>query len=506
MPSNTRKQPHLYEANARILLSRVSEKYGRGLSLAGIPEEEWQILSRRGFDLVWLMGVWQRSRGAREQALLDANLRTRYDEVLPGWTDEDVAGSPYAIYAYAIDPSLGQEGDLIGLKTMLNRHGLGLVLDFVPNHVALDHPWISGHPDRFVAGRAADLAVHPGWFFTPDEGNMSVQFAHGRDPNFQPWRDTAQLNFFSSELRQALVHELLRIARVADGVRCDMAMLALNSVFERSWGAVLRDHPRPATEFWPDAIEIVKRQHPGFIFIAEAYWGLEAALQEMGFDFTYDKTFYDRLRFSSPTDICSHLGDRSIRHDRAVRFIENHDEPRALAVLGHDRSKAAATILTTVPGLRLFCDGQIEGRRMHLPVQLVREPDEATDPELVCWYDRLLEISNASIFHEGEWGLLPLTEAWEGNRSYQNLLAWSWRSPTHLVSVVVNYSAGRCQGRLKLPLDVNGNDSIALQDEIGEMTYLRDADELRGPGLYVDLGPWRAHILSVRIGHPMASA
>ncbi len=389
---------------------------------------------------------------------------------------------------------------------MLNRHGLGLVLDFVPNHVALDHPWVSGHPDRFVAGREAALAAHPEWFFTLGESDKSIHLAHGRDPNFLPWTDTAQVNFFSSELRQALVHELLRIARMADGVRCDMAMLALNSVFEQSWGDVLRDCPRPATEFWPDAIEIVKRQHPGFIFIAEAYWGLESALQEMGFDFTYDKTFCDRLRFSTPADIRSHLGDTGTKHSRTVRFIENHDEPRAMAVLGRDRSVAAATILTTVPGLRLFHDGQIEGHRIHLPVQLVREPEEAPDPELVRSYDKLLEISNESVFHEGEWDLLPVTEAWQGNFSHHNLLAWAWRSPTHLMAVVVNYSPERSQGRLKLPLDLNGMDSIALQDEISEMTYLRDADELRDPGLYVDLGPWRAHILNARIGHPLASA
>lgn len=502
MSSKMRKHPHLYEANARVFLNRLSERYGRKLTLSAVPDEEWQKLSRKGFDLVWLMGIWHRSPGARRQALLDAGLRRRYDEALAGWTDDDVDGSPYAVYDYAVDPSLGKEGDIPGLRTRLNLHGLGLVLDFVPNHVALDHPWVSVHPNRFVEGKKGQAAAHPEWFFSPGE---SILIAHGRDPNFLPWSDTAQFNMFSSDLRQALVHELLRIARAADGVRCDMAMLCLNSVFEKTWGSVLGDVPRPVEEFWPDAIEIVKRQHPGFLFVAESYWGMESVLQEMGFDFTYDKTFYDRLRFSSPVDICGYLGARSLKQDRMVRFIENHDEPRARAVLGRERSMAAATILSTVPGLRLFHDGQIEGRAAHLPVQLVREPNEAADPDLVRWYDRLLEVCNASVFHEGEWMPLTVSEAWETNGSYRNLLAWSWRSPAHLMAVVVNYSPGQSQGRVSLPLELEETDSVPLQDEISDVTYLRDAGELRTRGLYVDLEPWRAHILNVRIGHPLAS-
>jgi len=500
MSSNLRKHPHLYEANARVFLNRVSTQHERRLTLAEVPGEEWQRLSRMGFDVIWLMGVWQRSPGARRQALLDPNLRRRYDDALPGWSDDDVAGSPYAVYDYTIDPSLGKQGDLIGLRSALESHGLGLVLDFVPNHVALDHPWVSFHRDRFIAGQKGDAVAHPEWFFSPDD---RVLLAHGRDPNFLPWTDTAQLNLFSAELRQALVDELLRIAGMADGVRCDMAMLCLNSVFEKTWGAVLGDGPRPAAEFWPDAIEIVKRKHPGFLFVAEAYWGLEPVLQEMGFDFTYDKTFYDRLRFSAPADISGYLGNAGVSHERMVRFIENHDEPRARAVLGRERSVAAATIILTMPGLRLLHDGQIEGRRTHLPLQLVKEPDEAVDQETLRSYERLLEICDSSLFHEGEWMPLKVTEAWESNSSHGNLLAWSWCSPTHLAAVVVNYSPGRCQGRIRLPLDLEGIGSVTLQDEVGGVTYLRDAAELRAQGLYVDLDPWQAHILNARIGHPL---
>jgi hypothetical protein len=503
MSSSLRKHPHLYEVNAAVFLNRLSAQRGSRLTLAGLPEEEWQKLSRWGFDLVWLMGVWQRSPAARRQALVNPNLRRRYDKALPGWTDEDIAGSPYAIYDYSLDASMGNEGDLTALRKGLDCHGLGLVVDFVPNHVALDHPWVSLHPQRFISGNEEDTAAHPEWFFSPSDG---VLLAHGRDPNFLPWTDTAQLNMFSSDLRRALTQELLRIAAIADGVRCDMAMLCLNSVFEKTWGAVLGNTSRPAAEFWPDAIEMVKRKHPGFLFIAESYWGLEPVLQEMGFDFTYDKGFYDRLRFSTPADISGYLGDAGVKQAGAVRFIENHDEPRARAALGRERSLAAATILATVPGMRLFHDGQIEGRETYLPVQLAREPDEAVDLEVVRSYERLLEICDASVFHEGEWMPLKVTGAWESNGSHINLLAWAWRSPAHLMAIVVNYSSERSQGRIRLPLEMNGVDVMALLDEIGEVTYLRDGRELQARGLFVDLEPWRAHILNARVSHPLGPA
>jgi hypothetical protein len=491
------RHPHLYEVNARIFLRRVSEKYHRTLTLATIPDEEWQWLAQPGFDLLWPMGVWQRSPYARQQALVNEFLRREYDRALPGWTPEDVAGSPYAIYNYNLDPALGQPMELAQLKSRLNRLGLGLILDFVPNHLAADHPWVLAHPEWFVPGREADVRTHPDWFFSPVS---HIYLAHGRDPNFPPWSDTVQLNFYSTGLRSALINELLRLAEVADGVRCDMAMLALNEVFERVWGEVLRDYPRPQTEFWTEAIARVKERRPDFLFLAEAYWGLERKLQQLGFDFTYDKVLYDRLRYATPSDIREYLMADSGYQAHSVRFIENHDEPRAAVAFGRERSLAAALIIATIPGLRLFHDGQLEGRRISLPVQLVREPGEAVDREMVQFYERLLRITSASVFHEGEWRLLPVSRAWEGNESYHNLLAWFWRSARIFKVVVVNYSANQSQCRLLLPLSSEITEHIIFKDELTGTVYVRDAAEVGRQGLYVDLKPYYAHILDTTIG------
>ncbi len=491
-----RCHPHLSEINARLFIRRLSEKYGRILTLATVPEEEWQSLRNQGFDIIWLMGVWQRSPGARREALLNPWLHREYDQVLPDWTENDIVGSPYAIHNYRLDSILGEPEELAQLKSRLNRFDLRLIVDFVPDHLAIDYPWTLSHPQRFVQGKGEAIKHHPDWFFLSKD---DVYLAHGRDPNFSPWTDSAQLNFYSADLRQALTSELLHIAKTADGVRCDMAMLALNDVFELVWGGLVTDYPRPMREFWTEAIERVKQQHPDFLFLAEAYWGYERKLQQLGFDFTYDKALYDRLRYATPDDIRQHLMTDSSYLEHSVHFIENHDEPRAVTAFGRERSATAAIVFATVPGLRLFHDGQLDGYRLHLPVQLGREPKENPDLEMKQFYDQLLAICNAPAFHEGQWRLIEASSAWEGNESHHNLLSWSWIYGEQVKIVVVNYSPHPAQGWLKLSLRWATTKSVTILDELTRVVYDRDPLELNHKGLYVDLAPWHAHILDTTV-------
>ncbi|MBI2859216.1 MAG: alpha-amylase [Chloroflexi bacterium] len=466
------------------------------MTLASIPMEEWEALKERGFDLVWLMGVWRRSPTARREALRYPGLRREYDEALPDWTEADVAGSPYAIYGYDLDHSLGAPGDLAVLRSRLNRTGIGLIVDFVPNHLALDHPWTLSHPQRFVSGRNPALERHPDWFFCTKDGTW---LAHGRDPNFPPWTDTVQMNFFSEDLRDALIGELLTIAEMADGVRCDMAMLALNSVFEIVWGELVPEYPVPKTEFWVEAIKRVKESYPNFLFLAEAYWDYEKQLQECGFDFTYDKALYDRLRHASAADVRHHLaGDESYLR-RSVHFIENHDEARAVTAFGRERSIAAAVVIGTTPGMCLFQDGQLTGKRRRLPVQLVREPDETPEPGITEFYDRLLEICDSQVFHEGKWQMLEMAPAWTGNESHHNVLVWWWVLGEQARIIVVNYSAQQSQGWLKPPMTWSDGSSVFFLDELTGIVYNRSPAELAEKGLYIDLPPWGAHIMSAAL-------
>jgi len=439
-----RLNPHVYEVNARVFQRRISVKHGRDVSLASIPDEEWVALSDLGFDLVWLMGVWTRSTGARRVALEQPAQRRAFDEALPDWANDDVDGSPYAVYDYTLDPALGAPSDLREVRTVMHRHGLGLVVDFVPNHLALDHAWTSSHPRRLVRGDAALREAHPDWFFSPQR---DVFFAHGRDPNFAPWIDTVQVNFFSPGLRHAHTETLLRIAESADGVRCDMAMLALTHVFESVWGAKVDGFAESSKEFWFEVIGAVRRRCPDFLFLAEAYWGLESELLELGFDFVYDKTLYDKLRWGTAQDVRNHLME--FASPRGVRFIENHDEPRAVEAFGRKRVVTAAAVTLTVPGMRLLHDGQMDGRRVRLPVQLVREPVEAPDADLQYRYVDLLRKCDEDVFHAGTWELLEAQTA--GDASHRDLLVWTWRQGERLELVVINYAAHASRGRVTLP-------------------------------------------------------
>ncbi|MBI2850828.1 MAG: alpha-amylase [Chloroflexi bacterium] len=505
-----RRYPHLYEINTCLFVRRLSQKYGRTLTLMTVPDEEWQALAKLGFDLVWLMGVWQRSPGSRREALRHAGLREEYARALPGWTEEDVGGSPYAIYAYELNPLLGKPGELAQLKSKLNRLSLKLILDFVPNHLAIDHPWLAlpalskaegskaegtlSHPERFVQGREADIQAHPDWFFSPDGKN---HLAHGRDPYFPPWTDTVQVNFYSTDLRQALTDELKKIAEAADGVRCDMAMLALNEVFERVWGQ-FAGYPPPKTEFWAEAIGQVRQERPDFLFLAEAYWDLERQLQQLGFDFTYDKTLYDRLRYKNAGEVRNHLTADQAYQQRCGHFIENHDEPRAIIAFGRERSLAAAAVMSTVPGLRLFHEGQLEGRRIKMPVQLIRQPEEAADPEVWQFYRQLLAICDSPAFHDGDWGLADFKRVGrDGDNIHPDVLAWYWQHRQQFKTVVVNYSAEHAYGWLQLPASVAISERTTLREELSGKTLPHASSRIEKQGLYLELKPWEAQILDV---------
>jgi len=491
-----RKHPLLIEINALQFLKRLAFKYRKPFSLAGLPRAEWDSLRKSGFDLVWLMGVWTRSPGARQCALTNLELRRAYDTALPGWKEYDVLGSPYAIFSYTADPQLGKERDLEKLGSALQAAGLRLILDFVPNHLALDHPWTRSHPEYFVHARPEDLDLHPESFFKTPQGHV---FAHGKDPYFPAWSDTVQVNFFSRPWREAASEILLRIAEVADGVRCDMAMLGLNHVFEKNWGRFLKEAGPPASpvdgprEFWAEVIAKVKQKHPDFIFIAEAYWDLEPELQRLGFDFTYDKKLYDLLVAGAVPGIQGHLQAEHSFQERLVRFIENHDEPRAAQCFGREKSFAAATVAATLPGLRFFYDGQLEGAKVRAPIQLARSREESGDPLAKRFYELLLEFADDEILHCGHWRLLQVSDAHPQNPSHQNLLAWAWQLKREVRLVAVNYSPQAAQGRVRFPLDWKIGPSMTLRDGSTGETYTRQGRELRERGLFVDLSGWRSH-------------
>ena len=313
--------------------------------------------------------------------------------------------------------------------------------------------------------------------------------ALGRDPYFPGWPDTLQLNYAEPALQAAMSEELERIARRCDGVRCDMAMLILPEVFQRTWDLA-------AQPFWPGAIAAVRSQHPDFVFLAEAYWGLEPTLQQQGFHFTYDKTLYDRLLAGEAAPVRDHLTAPPALQARCARFLENHDEPRSAASFSPDKLRAAAVIAFFTPGLRLFQRGQREGRRARVPVHLGRAPHEQDDAALSAFYDRLWDCLRDDAFHAGEFQLLRCDEAWPGNPSHEAFVAFAWSGANGArYLIAVNYAAHTSQCRLQLPWAELGAERASLVDRLHDVTYERDVAELRARGLYVELPAWGYHLL-----------
>ena len=374
----TGKMPNaIHEVNTLVWLGEVSQRASLRVTLAEVPDVEWDSLVPEGIDAVWLIGVWGRSPFGREVALRTPDLRASWDAALPGWTEDDVAGSPYSVRRYVVDPELGGPAGLAVARQALAQRGVKLIVDVVPNHVAPDHLWTTQHPEAFVRGSAEDVARDPVGFMQIGP----TVFARARDPFFPPWPDVVQLDAFSEAARKLTTDTLLDIADQADGVRCDMAMLLLDDVFAKTWaGRVAEPRPEP---FWVEVLKEVQVRHPNFFLLAEAYWAREPDLLAQGFDACYDKELYDRLVGGSAADVRAHLSADQSAQEQTVRFLENHDERRAASALGPEgRERAASVALATLPGTTLWHDGQFDGRKVQLPIFLNRRVDEAPNDGL----------------------------------------------------------------------------------------------------------------------------
>ncbi|MDB6111578.1 MAG: Alpha amylase, catalytic subdomain [Pedosphaera sp.] len=490
--------PILYEINARCWLQALAEREGRGVTLADVPEAEFARWQHLGFTHVWLMGVWTTGPLSRAQALNDPHLRKVFNEVLPGWREEDVAGSPYAISNYQVPPALGGEAGLKAFRAQLNARGLKLLLDFVPNHLGLDHPWAGQRPELFVQSPIE----RPGTFLQKSASGPRW-LAHGKDPYFAPWTDTIQLDYRRPETRAALIDLLQSIARRCDGVRCDMAMLMLNEVFAKTWDLFPTSAVPPSSEFWADAISSVKESNPGFLFLAEAYWGMQPRLQTLGFDFTYDKHITDCLIAHRYGELQQHLLEAAPEYlARSAHFLENHDELRIASVLSQDEHRAAALMMLGLPGMRLLYDGELTGARLRTPVQLTRCPKEPVDKMVLELYDRLLAVIKGSAVGNGEGKVLRPEPAWEGNPTAQNFVVTQWaRSTEQFDLMVVNLASHRGQCRVQLSVPAPAEHDWEMRDLLSNELFQRSGSALSSHGLNLDLPENGAQLFRFTIKH-----
>lgn len=487
------KWPVLYQAHPRRIQQELRELGLPSTSLAETPECWFSNLAGQGFDWIYILGVWQTGPRSRQVSLTNPCIAGAHASHLPDWSAGDVCGSPFAIQSWIPHSDFGGLDGLASFRDSARRHGMKLMLDFVPNHVGLDNPW---------------AVTNPGWFFcAPPECSLGLGttaisggpcLMHGKDPYFPPWPDTFQLNLFHPEVREAHRRVLAAVASQCDGLRCDMAMLPLTDVFQSTWGGKATDIPGFAadtTNYWPGVIKAARDVDPRFLFLAECYWDREWDLMCQGFDYCYDKRLYERLAHGSAEEVVGHLRAAPAFRDKCAHFLENHDEPRIPAVFG-ERRHAAAVVNYLAPGLRFVHQGQELGLRIRDSVHLSRNAHEPIDDSDRIFYQRLMQLSSSA--SSLSWRLLQPEQAWSGNPTHSNFIAMAIGEDPCPDLVIVNYSPTHGQCRLKWDWNAKPTGLVDLLSSCRFDT--QPVEEIIRSGLYIDLPPWGYHFISAKKG------
>jgi len=288
------------------------------------------------------------------------------------------------------------------------------------------------------------------------------------------------------------------VASLADAIRCDVAYLLLNDQIQQNWGQQLSSWgwTRPSQEWWSVAISYIKQQFPDVIFLAEVYNPLQAQLQSLGFDFTYDKTLLDNLASFNLESIQSWISGNSPEFiSKSMHFLSNHDEPRAVTKFGQWwLANAAALVTYTLPGMRFFWMWDNFGYTSQIDIHLRREVSESPNDSVEGFYKQLLGIvTDHHAFRNGTWSLLSVDDSNPPNE----LMAWHWANDLEKILCVLNFgSTDNAYGQIVLPdaEPINGNDTIPVTELLSGVTYYRSAEEMKMTGLKVLVPSWYGQI------------
>ncbi len=482
------KFPMLYQARPRRMMQELRASGIVAPTLADVPDQWFAKLAGLGFDWIYLLGVWQTGHRSRDVSIKHPAIAAHHESHLPGCRREDICGSPFAIESYVLHQDFGPVDSLKIFRDKANHHGLRLMLDFVPNHVGLDHPWATNSPEMFITagpktpfGHA--VAALPG----------GPELCHGRDPFFSPWPDTYQLNLFHPKVRAEQCNLIASIATQCDGLRCDMAMLPLSDIFESTWkdSAMQADgYHRDKSDYWPKLISAARDISPEFVFLGECYWDREWDLMTQGFNYCYDKRLYDRLHHGEGEQVRLHLNAEPAFRDRCAHFLENHDEPRVAGILTAQQHKAAAVVSFFASGLRFIHQGQELGYTISDSVHLNRVVPESANPDIVRFYEWMLPQAALAGMHS--WKLATPEPASPGNVAHLNIVAMSIDTPNPLL-VVVNCSGHKSDCKIRLPI---AGSQIVFRDLATEKSFAWSGEEVRQTGIFIDLPAWGYHLLT----------
>jgi len=382
-----------------VWLAQLSQRYGAPIRrLDEIPDEELHLLAQRGVSALWPIGIWRRSAASRAM-----NMNAG---------DADAEGSAYAVAEYVVDEQLGGDAALAALRTRAGAVGIRIVTDMVPNHVAIDGRWVNERPELLLSSAhppfknyrysGENLSAEPGTAIRIEDGyergddaavaferraEGSLQYIyHGNDGTNMPWKDTAQIDYLNAEAREAVIQEILSVARRSDIIRFDAAMTLAAQHIRRLWypargtaAAIpsrtefaLTDREfakRLPREFWREVVERVERELPGTMLLAEAFWLLEGYfVRGLGMHRVYNSAFMAMLRDGKNAEYRTILRDTTAYDPellrRYVNFLTTPDEEPAAVGFGiGDRALLAATLAATLPGVPMLGHGQWEGQR-----------------------------------------------------------------------------------------------------------------------------------------------
>jgi hypothetical protein len=487
---NIFKQIQIYELNTRIFCKE------NACTLEDLPESFFESSEYGMANYIWMMGVWKPSPKSITIAKTHGGLLNEYHKVLPDLKDSDIIGSPYAILEYTPNPLVSESLSKIKiLKKQLEEDGKKLILDFVPNHMALDSVYIDSHPDLFLQKKSPEVCHNS---FRHPNGRI---YFHGRDPYFDGWTDTVQWDFSHPDVKKFHTEILMEIADVCHGVRCDMAMLPVAEIFQRTHGIT-------GQEYWKSMISEIKNKYPEFIFIGEVYWNMEYQLQQLGFDYTYDKELYDRLKNKSGREISMHLHADLNYQNKSVRFLENHDEERAALSFG-EKSIHMMSLLNFLPGAILTYEGQSLGLTHKLPVQLGRVPEEPLKSGFSFFYQRANLRLMVRKKHELKlsYGYFECYEESNYDPSISRILYYLTEKQIGMAKVkiynleilIFNPEDREISGWLKFDkttrdfLDSLFFDNIEIEDIITDKYYRKTKKEILESGIFIKLAPKEAH-------------
>jgi glycosidase len=558
----------LMAKNTYVWLDQLSRKYQRPIThLDHIPDQELDTLAEWGFTGLWLIGLWERGQASRRIKQLCGN--------------PEAAASAYSLYDYQIAGDLGGEAAFLDLRHRAWQRGIRLASDMVPNHMAIDSRWAIEHPDWFIGQDYSPFAAYTfnGPDLSQDErvgifvedhyynrtdaavvfkrvdrwtGNTRYIY-HGNDGTSMPWNDTAQLNYLSPEVREAVIQLILRVARLFPVIRFDAAMTLTKRHYQRLW------FPKPGTggdipsradhamtrgqfnalmpnEFWRDVVDRVAQEVPDTLLLAEAFWLMEGYfVRTLGMHRVYNSAFMNMLRDEDNAKYRSVIKN-TLEFDpeilkRFVNFMNNPDERTAVDQFGKgDKYFGICTLMATMPGLPMFGHGQVEGFTEKYGMEYrCAYWDEQPDQALVERHQREIFplLRHRHLFAEVE--NFRLYDFFNADGAVnEDVFAYSNRFGDERALVIYHnrfatargwirtsaaYSARSGQGD---PLATSGDyrertlmrrqlgEGLVLhpdphyycifRDQVSGLEYIRSSQQLCEQGLYVELDAYKRHV------------